>query len=213
MKAILFDYDGVIADTMQDNFLAWRSVLNNYGVLLTPNDYFHLEGTPLFDLALRFCHQFGIEEKEAYSIMKSKDDYFLVHHKTTLYPHVQEILNKLHKKRIPLALVTAAEYHRLRQSVPHFVIDKFKVVITPKDVHRGKPHPASYLAAARRLYVPITQCIVVENAPLGIEAAKRAGAYCIAITTTLPRKDLQRADVVIDHFSDLLTLPIMRPLL
>jgi HAD superfamily hydrolase (TIGR01509 family) len=73
------------------------------------------------------------------------------------------------------------------------------------DVHgKGKPQPDIFLYAAKRLQSLVEECVVIEDAPLGIEAAKRAGMKCIALTTTYGRSRLQNADIIVDNFSQLI---------
>jgi beta-phosphoglucomutase-like phosphatase (HAD superfamily) len=76
-------------------------------------------------------------------------------------------------------------------------------------VSRAKPYPDPYLAAARQLRLDPRQCAVIENAPLGIEAARNAGMYCIAVQTTLGKEYLSAADCILQDINELLTLPIL----
>lgn len=76
------------------------------------------------------------------------------------------------------------------------------VLVTAEDVERGKPDPAAYLLAASRLGVPPEQCVVVEDAPVGIEAARKAGMGVIAVATTHHRQELTQADAVVDDIAD-----------
>jgi HAD superfamily hydrolase (TIGR01509 family) len=69
---------------------------------------------------------------------------------------------------------------------------------------KGKPQPDIFLYAAKRLHSLVEECVVIEDAPLGIEAAKRAGMQCVALTTTYERDKLQRADFVVEGFVQLL---------
>jgi beta-phosphoglucomutase len=66
----------------------------------------------------------------------------------------------------------------------------------------GKPHPEPYLKAAKALGVKPSECAVIENAPYGVASAKKAGMFCIAITSSLPKEYLKRADVVVDSLAE-----------
>ena len=68
---------------------------------------------------------------------------------------------------------------------------------------RGKPHPEPYLKCAKSIGLKPFQCVVIENAPFGIESAKKAGMFCIALTTSLPKAYLKEADIVADNLSDI----------
>ena len=118
-KAILFDFDGVIGKTMEDNFAAWQAALAPYGYVLKSDDYFPYEGEKLQDMAARFCRDGGMQESLAEEIVRRKDEYYLAHHVFALYPGVPELLALLGENKIPAGLVTAARRERLEKSVPN----------------------------------------------------------------------------------------------
>ena len=82
-------------------------------------------------------------------------------------------------------------------------LNKFDVIISGDDTEKGKPNPEPYLAAMQKLNILPIESLVIENAPLGIQSAKTAGAYCIAITTTLGREYLKEADEVVKNHREL----------
>jgi HAD superfamily hydrolase (TIGR01509 family) len=85
----------------------------------------------------------------------------------------------------------------------------FETVVTGDDVSHSKPDPEIYLTAAQRLGVPPAACVAIEDAPAGVEAAKRAGMRCIAVTNSVAREQLRKADLIVDSLADDLspTLP------
>ncbi|MGO9245133.1 MAG: HAD family hydrolase, partial [Verrucomicrobiia bacterium] len=85
----------------------------------------------------------------------------------------------------------------------------FDFIITGDEVPRAKPFPDPYLTAARQLGLRPEECVVVENAPLGIEAARNAGMRCVAVETTLGKEYLTSADHVLQNIAELLSLPIL----
>ncbi|GAF86257.1 unnamed protein product, partial [marine sediment metagenome] len=98
---------------------------------------------------------------------------------------------------------SAASRERLNETVPKNFLERFDVIISGNDTEKGKPSPEPYLVAMNKLRVLPAESIVVENAPLGIKSARSAGAYCIAITSTMDKSFLEEADKIIDNFSDL----------
>jgi HAD superfamily hydrolase (TIGR01509 family) len=82
------------------------------------------------------------------------------------------------------------------------LIGIFEAVITGDDVSHSKPDPEIYLIAAQRLGVPPAACIAIEDAPAGVEAAKRAGMRCIAVTNSVARDQLHKADLIVDSLAD-----------
>jgi beta-phosphoglucomutase len=212
-RAILFDFDGVLAATMEDHFRAWQKALGDYGVKLGANEYFPLEGIELRELARKYCEEKGIGPAHAAEILKKKEEYYLAKHQFRFYPGVKEFIRVLSSKGVLRAIVTTGLRQRVFESAPKDFLDQFPVVVTGDDVARGKPFPDSYLKGAELLGVPAPQCIVVENSPTGINAGKTAGAYCIGIPSTLPRGALRDADVIIDSFKDLPQTPVIKELL
>ena len=213
MRAILFDFDGVLGRTMEDNFGAWQKAMADFGIKISPDDYFPLEGLSLKEVARKMASPKTLKEEDLQKIVQKKDEYYLSSNNFEFYPGVEELLKLLKSKNIPVALVTAARLERLKKSLPEWFWDMFGFVVTSENGGRGKPYPDPYLKAARGLGVPIEACIVVENAPLGIESAKSAGAYCVAIASTLETKYLLSADRVIDKFNDLSKLSLIKSLL
>ena len=102
-----------------------------------------------------------------------------------------------------MAIVTASHLDQLRSSVPKLFLDQFNALITGDLVVRCKPDPEPYLRGAASLGLFPEQCIAVENAPLGVKSARRANIYCIALCSTMNRKDLAEADEIVDQFEDL----------
>ena len=198
---VLFDFDGTLADTMNAHFAAWRKALSPLGVYLNPDDYFPLEGTPVPELAKIFSrHIAGVD---CASIIRDKENYFVESSIFAPYPGVLDLVDRLVFAGISIGIVTAGLKNRIDRSVPAGFLSKFHVVITGERGGRGKPFPDPYLRGARSLQVAPDKCLVVENAPLGIIAAKTAGCYCVAIAATMDSVHLRQADRVFDSMIDL----------
>jgi len=206
IKGILFDFDGVIAKTMEDNFNAWKAAMKDFDVELMGSDYYILEGMPLRDVARKFCRKFNLDESLADHIVAKKEDYYLKNHHFEFYPGVEVTIDFLKKRKILMGVVTAALTDRLKKSAPAEFLEKFDTIVSGDKVERGKPFPDQYFRGLSDLNLSKTECIVVENAPLGIKAAKNAGLYCIAICSTLDRSYLTEADEIIGEFKDLLKI-------
>ena len=136
-------------------------------------------------------------------IVKLKNKYYLENHSLVFYPKARELIDLLERNKCLLALVSASPRKKLSRTVPAEFLKKFDTVVSGEDSKNGKPSPTPYLNAAKSLRILPKECIVVENAPLGIKSAKKAGMYCIAICSTLDRPFLFEADEVIDKFEDL----------
>jgi HAD superfamily hydrolase (TIGR01509 family) len=85
----------------------------------------------------------------------------------------------------------------------------FETIVAAEDVSRGKPDPEGYLLAARRLGMPPQRCLVIEDAPGGIEAGRRAGMRTLAVATTHSREELTAADTIVDSLDDAATTALL----
>ena len=118
---------------------------------------------------------------------------------------MQDLLDWIDEKGMKTALVTGTKRERVIAILEKFkLMDKFMVIITADDVMFSKPAPEPYLLAAELLDVEASECVVIENAPLGVMSAKNAGMRCIALTTTLSKMHLKQADVIADDLDEAL---------
>lgn len=202
-KAILFDFDGVLAKTMKDNYMAWKKAFAEFGMDLPSEEYYPLEGEKTNKIAKEFCKKNGIDEKHHDDIVQKKEKYYIKDNTFEFYPGVLDLINKLKSKKIPIAIVTSGHSARLNATVPKEFLEKFDSIITSDKIKNAKPAPDPFLKVTEELDLNPEECIVIENAPLGIKSAKSAGMYCIAICSTLDKSYLNEADIIIDNFKDL----------
>ena len=212
IEAILFDFDGVLAETMEDLFLSWNNSFSRFGIQVKREDYFPLEGTNVFEIAKIISKKYDLNAQPE-EIVRLKNEFYMKNHSFSFYPGVNELVDKLYDKRIKMGIVSASPMEKLERTVPREFLKKFSVVISGGDTSKGKPDPEPYLIAAKRVGVKSQECIVVENAPLGVKAAKSAGMYCIAITSTNKKEILKEADSIIERFEKLKDLDIIKKLL
>ena len=201
-EAILFDLDGTLADTMEDNFLAWKKSFEQYNTNITREDYFPLEGLNLLEISNIICKKYSLSSDNSSRIVKLKNKYYLENHDFRFYPGAEELVNVLKKDKL-LALVSTSPREKLEKTVPKNFLKNFNVIISGDDVQHGKPAPEPYLKAIDALFLKPEQCIVIENAPFGIQSAKAAGIYCIALATTLSKKELKLADEIVCDIKNL----------
>ena len=122
-----------------------------------------------------------------------------------MHGDVLYVVESLKKNGKSLAVVSASSKEKLEKTVPKDFLEKFDAVVCSEDYFNGKPDPEPYLTAMKNLNVSPEECIVVENAPLGIKSAKKAGAYCIALTTTLDKEYLKEANVILNNHEELIS--------
>jgi beta-phosphoglucomutase len=126
------------------------------------------------------------------------------------YENAFKVIDELRTRGFKVALVTACALKNMQHSLDKAGQAHFDFIVTGDEVPRAKPYPDPYLTAANQLGIPPENCVVVENAPLGIESAKNAGMFCVAIETTLGREYLGKADCIVKNISELQDIEILR---
>jgi len=197
-KAILFDYDGVLADTVNDNFQALYHAFKTHNKKIKKSDYMSLEGMSLFGIVENIGAKYGVKKIFFPEIVKEKEMFYKKHNRFRLYEGIEKLVMMLKDKNMKLAVVSGASKERLFSATNTSFLQLFDAIITGETVKNYKPHPDPYITALRLLDVTSQEAIVVENAPLGIESAKSAQIFCIAFTSTLEKSYLARADMVVD---------------
>ncbi len=203
IKAILFDFDGTLANTMEDNYLCWKEAFNDEGIQIKREDYFPLEGASLKDVVITISDKYNLKNPLIEKLIKRKEDLFKKTYKFSLYPGVIELINILKEKKIITAIVSAAYRDRMFSTTPHDFLEKFNLIITSDQFEKFKPNPDPYLKAMERLNLKPNECIIIENSPFGIMSAKTSGAYCIAIASTMDKSFLKEADEIAENFEAL----------
>ncbi len=203
-KAILFDFDGVIGKTMDDNYDAWAYAFNTIGIPLAKEEYFLLEGLHSKGVAQTILKENNANQSLVSQMVEIKQKYYLESNSFEFYPGIIDFINYI-EKGIKLGLVTGASTERLVKTAPAYFLAKFGSIISGDKVQDPKPSPQPYILASKDLKIAPSDCLVVENAPLGIESAKKAGMYCVAVCSTLDKRYLSGADFIVDDASFLRT--------
>ncbi len=205
-NTILFDMDGVIVDSMQWHAEAWQRVFSDLNIELPKMEIFIREGmsglASIIDILKSNNH--AVPDDNNLQKLLSKKLSIFETGKAEVFPRAFEILKLVKEKKIKTGLVTGS----LRRSVNYMLSDDmlscFDVIVAVDDITNGKPHPEPYLKAMDRLDSRPDKVLVIENAPFGIISAKKAGADCFAIETTLDARYLKEADRIFKTHEDLL---------
>ncbi len=200
LKAIIFDVDGVLVDSMPFQADAWVKTFKEVGITITREDIYELEGSnnqrlikSIFEKAGKKLEPWHLEQ------LSEKKREALEFDRIKPFEGMLDCLKEL-KRHFKLAMVSGSHVDTVNQLVNKYFSNCFEVVITGSDLERGKPDPDPYLKALEKLDLTKNECIVVENAPLGITAAKRAGLYCVAVASMLAPEKVEHADLVLkDH--------------
>ena len=205
VKAVIFDMDGVITNTMPYHFDAWMETLKQAGIKVNCYDVYLREGQPGLSTLRELSKERGIKLSlaQAKDILVKKEAMFKKIVKTKFVKGSRPYLRYLKKRKFLLALVTGTARHEVQKILHKELFAMFDVIVTGDEVKQGKPHPEPFLKALKELKVSPREAIVIENAPLGIEAAKRAGLFCAALETSLSEKYLKKADIICKTFAQL----------
>ncbi|KAB2837036.1 MAG: HAD family phosphatase [Candidatus Brocadia sp.] len=204
MKAIIFDMDGVLVDSMSYHAEAWDIALKTEGININKKIIYELEGAnyrQVIDIILR-QHGRTPTESEIQELGHKKLAIFEQIEQVRPFDGVTELLEFL-KPKYKLAVVSGSNRKTVQTTLNTFFPGIFRVIIDGEETRIGKPSPEPYLRATEKLDIPKSHCLVIENAPLGIRSAKSAGLRCIAITTYLGKECLKEADIVVDNHKEL----------
>jgi beta-phosphoglucomutase len=205
VKAVIFDMDGVITDTMPYHFNAWKRIFKKEGFKVSECEIYLREGQPGNITVKEIFGQHGVpfDEDRAKRILAEKEKLFKKILRRRFIHGSRPFLHFLKASCFNLALVTGTARHEAERILPRALRDLFDVMITGNDVKKGKPHPEPYLTALKKLQLKPKDAVVIENAPFGIRSAKHAKLACLALETSLPKKYLKGADLVIHSFKQL----------
>jgi len=200
--------DGVIVDSMPYHFLAWYEALRPLGIRVTCFDIYMREGERWEKSLGDFLKTAGLDptKKLLLKTFRRRQRIFRSYFKRLIFSGAEDFLKCLDKRGYLLGLVTGTPLAEVKRILPERIRSMFGILVTGDRVKNGKPHPEPYVKAAQGLRVRPAECMVIENAPLGIESAKRAGMFCIALATSLPQEYLERADVVVRRLEDIFPL-------
>ena len=199
-KAVIWDMDGVIADTGPYHFSAWQEVFQKRGVDFTEDDFRRKFGQRN-DTIIRNTLGEGISQSEIDAIASDKERNFRqrVRHNIKSLPGAIKLITSLKEHGFSMALASSAPMENIQLVIRGLGIESyFQAIVSGREVKEGKPSPQGFLLAAQKLGVKPKNCIVIEDAIAGITAAKRAGMRCLAVANTHPRKSLTEADLIVD---------------
>jgi beta-phosphoglucomutase len=201
LKALIFDMDGVLVDSMPFHAAAWKRAFLDMGMEIQDRDIYAIEGSnPRNGLPLLIRK--ARKEPEAYDFEIITSIYrqeFKRVFELKAFDGMKECLDLL-KKRFMLSVVSGSDHVIVHSIVDQLFPDIFDIVVTGDDIKNSKPDPDPFLKAVELLNVRREECVVIENAILGVEAAKKAEIYCIGIPTYVEPSQLDRADLVVgDH--------------
>jgi len=216
LKAIIFDFNGVIVDDEPLHLELFRRVLGEEGITLSDEDYHSkylgYDDRGCFTAALADAGRAELASDAAIiaELIERKAGYYrqTIEERMLLFPGAVELVKTLAGK-FPLAIASGALREEIEIVLRRGKIrDCFSVIIASEDVIACKPDPEGYVMALAALNAlrnePISsrECLVIEDSIAGIEAAKQAGMWCLAVTNSYPAEKLTQADWIVETLTD-----------
>lgn len=209
IEAILFDLDGLMVDSEPHSIASWQAVLAKRNVQFDQAALDSVLGQRVVETAQTAIRLFQLPERPD-ELAQEKAEYQITHLEgnVSAMPGLIELLNFVDQAGLKKAVASSG----LRRYIDAVltvagVRDRFSVIISADDVVNGKPAPDVFLAAAKALNVTPENCLVLEDAPFGVQAAKAAGMTCFAVPNAHSHAlDLSLADRVVTSLYEVKTI-------
>ena len=213
LKAIVFDFDGVITDTEPIHMDAWLGVLEEMGISFDEDEYrshyLGLNDRDFLDALGRIHHRsFGDAEKSRLIEQKSAAALIMLEHGIPLLPGVREFVESADGKMM-FAICSGANRGEIEHILKSLKWHKlFSPIVASDSVKRGKPDPEGYIRAFEGLQSRATELLLpehvlaIEDSPKGIAAAKAAGLRCLAVGTNFAPEELAHADWIVKTLAE-----------
>jgi HAD superfamily hydrolase (TIGR01509 family) len=209
-EAIIFDLDGVISDSETIYLKSLNNVIEKFNIKVSRNEWFgKLLGTGSVNIMSTVFGENNIRPKEGLDHWLDKwKNEFMKRVKKGDVKTIKGFLKfnkEINKLKIKKAIATQAQRKNAFTVLKSFGVEKEFIMVASEDVIHRKPDPEIYLTAARRLNVNPKNCIVFEDSPVGLRAAKRAGMKSVALTTTAKRSVLkkEKPDLIFKDFTEI----------
>lgn len=191
IDALIFDFDGTLADTMFFHWTAWDIIAHRYGIALTRKRLYQMGGIPSRDILLLLRKEQNLPDFDIEKVSKEKEnEYIKLMGKVRLIEPIASIA-RANVGKLPMAIATGGRRSIMQKILPQLGIEKwFGAVVTSQDVPHQKPAPDIFLEAARQLGVDPTHCRGYEDTDLGLEGIRAAGMEAIDVRKIIPPSEL-----------------------
>jgi beta-phosphoglucomutase family hydrolase len=206
IKAVIFDLDGVIVESENAHIEAEKQTFLKYGVKISADELHEYTGTTAKVMFTELIRKYKLDVMFE-EIFHEKEDIFFELLEKNAEPTrgIITLLRKLKSERIKLAIGSSSTKKQIKYVLKKLGITRlFDSAVGAEDIAHSKPDPEIFLKAAAELNVNPSECLVIEDSKLGVEAAKRAHMKCIGYRNlNSGNQDLSKADVITDDFSKL----------
>ncbi|MBI5762388.1 MAG: HAD family phosphatase [Planctomycetes bacterium] len=201
---VIFDMDGVLVDSGPAHLQSWQLLAREMGRAITAEQFAHSFGQRSSEI---ITHIFGITDAVEIARLDARKESLyrdLVRGHVPAMPGAKELVTSLHAAGVRLAVGSSGPPENVKLVCEEMGLTLLmSAIVTGMDVQRGKPDPQVFQVAAERLGLSPAACVVIEDAPVGIEAAHRAGMACIALTSSHPRERLSAAELVVASLGEI----------
>jgi beta-phosphoglucomutase len=214
LKAIIFDCDGVIADTEPLHLASFKEVLTEEGLSLSDEEYFSqylaLDDRGCFTKAFS-SHGKALSKEKLLELINRKAHYIepVMQANLRLFPGIASFIECVSTK-YPIAIASGARRQEIDLILRHGDLQTFfQVIVSTEDVANSKPHPEAFLKALNSLKeitnnsIEAKECLVIEDSVHGVQAAHAAGMRCLAVTNSYAEELLYEADATVNSLLDL----------
>ena len=204
-QAVLFDMDGVLVDTERQICLAAIQMFKELGVAVLPEDFLPYVGAGENRYLGGVAEKYGVHLDIDVAKFRTYSIYGeIVHGQLEPLPGVREFIARCREKGVKTAIATSADLTKMEINLREIGIpaETFDATVNGLEVVHKKPAPEIYFTAAQKIGVEPSRCLVVEDAINGVQAAKAAGMYCLALTTSFNAEQLKQADWICKDLSE-----------
>ena len=216
LRAVIFDFNGIIVDDEPIHFELFQKVLGEEGISLTEEAYYArylgFDDRGAFFAGYRENNR-QLSQEKLVELIDRKAVYYqeAIRHHVAIFPGVKNLIDNLSGK-LPLAVASGA----LRQEIETILataglLNQFQAIVSAEDVNQGKPEPEIFLKALAKLNaialsgstINPAECVVIEDSKEGIKGARRAGMKCLAVTNSHPAGLLSEANAVVKSLEEI----------
>lgn len=217
LRAVLFDFDGVIADTEPIHFQLFQEILREEGLALTRQLYYER----YLGYDDRMClqtvyhdqgHRISERKLQELIALKTRQMKALLRRKRVLLPYAKRCIHLL-GRRYPLAIISGALRDEIKIILrKEELLPYFPIIVAAEDVQKSKPHPQGFLKALKQLNANVfsanwplkaAECLVIEDSHWGLQAARKAGMASLGVTTNYSKQQLREADLTLSGLKDI----------
>ena len=175
IQGLIFDFDGTLVDSMPAHYLSWKAAFSTFGINFSERFFYDNAGLSLIGVVEKFNREMETDLPPAEMVALKGENHIAFLDKTRTIPQVLEVVERYHRV-LKMAVATGSIRSLTEPLMARLdLTGYFDAVVYGEDVENGKPHPDSFLKAARELNVPPHTCEVFEDGDAGLEGARRAG--------------------------------------